>query len=82
MKWLIAASALSLLGGCISSEEFDRERAYSKCESIDVKTSRDRCIADAIRRAELQRDRATDRAAQLEEDAERRALERAKAGIE
>ena len=65
---------------CVSTTEFDRDRAYSKCESISDKSSRDRCIADAIRQAERNRDRINEDLAQSHEDAERRELGREIAG--
>jgi len=65
---------------CVTTTEYDRDQAYSKCDSISQKTSRDRCIADAISQAE--RERARDGAAdqQREDDAEKRELGREIAG--
>jgi len=67
---------------CVTNTEFDRDRAYSKCESITQKTSRDRCIADAIAEAERERARDDARDQQREDDAEKRALGRAIAGVD
>ena len=55
MKTLLALSLLLVATACVSNQEFDRDRAYAKCESISDKSSRDRCIADAIKRAERER---------------------------
>lgn len=80
MKVFLALSCLALCAACVSNQEFDRERAYAKCESISVKSTRDRCIADVLQQAERERDRDAERLRQLEEDAERRELGREIAG--
>ncbi len=85
MKQLLlipALLAMGAMGACVSNAEFDRDQAYAKCESISQSTSRDRCIADAIREAERERARDAERQAQLEENAERRELGREIAGAE
>ena len=82
MKTLLALSLMVAATACVSNTEFDRDRAYAKCESISDKSSRDRCIADAIKRAERERERDNDRLAQSHEDAERRELGREIAGAE
>lgn len=82
MKSLLLLPALILLSACVSNPEFDREQAYTKCESISDKSSRDRCIADVIREAERERARGADRQSQLEENAEQRELGRVIAGVE
>ncbi|MEO1304479.1 MAG: hypothetical protein AAFV37_05850 [Pseudomonadota bacterium] len=80
MKVFLALSCLVLCAACVSNQEFDRERAYAKCESISVKSTRDRCIADVLQQAERERDRDAERLRQLEENAERRELGREIAG--
>ena len=82
MKFLLSLSLVVLAAGCVSNAEYDRDQAYSKCESNSNKTSRDRCIADAIQQAERQR---TDQAAEQQEDieeAEQRDLNRQIAGAD
>ena len=76
---MIAVLALAL-AGCITNTEFDRDRAYAKCESITQTTSRDRCIADAIAQAERERARDDAKDQQRQDDAERRELGREIAG--
>ena len=83
MKYALTISVAALLvSGCVTNTEFDRDRAYSKCESISQKTSRDRCIADAIAQYERERTRDDARDQQREDDAERRELGREIAGAE
>lgn len=82
MKTVLALSLMVVAAACVSNGEFDRDRAYAKCESISDKSSRDRCIADAIKRAERERERDNDRLAQSHDDAERRELGREIAGAE
>lgn len=82
MKVLIPLLMIGLVSGCMSTAAYDRDQAYSRCESISDKSSRDRCIADEIRRAERERHQQAERLEQFEENAERRALEREKAGVE
>ena len=82
MKTVLALSLMVAATACVSNTEFDRDRAYSKCESISDKSSRDRCIADTIKRAERERERDNERIAQSNEDAERRELGREIAGAE
>ncbi|MEL6665015.1 MAG: hypothetical protein AAFQ24_02690 [Pseudomonadota bacterium] len=82
MKTALALSLMLVATACVSNTEFDRDRAYAKCESISDKSSRDRCIADAISQAERERARDNERLAQSHEDAERRELGREIAGAE
>ncbi|MEM7330166.1 MAG: hypothetical protein AAF437_15590 [Pseudomonadota bacterium] len=82
MKPLLALAALGLLTACVTSSEYDRDRAYAKCESISDESSRNRCIADAIQDAERDRHNDAARMEQLEENAERRELGREIAGAE
>lgn len=82
MKTVLALSLMLVATACVTNTEFDRDRAYSKCESISDKSSRDRCIADAIKRAERERERDNERLAQSHDDAERRELGREIAGAE
>ena len=74
MKYLFACAAILVCAACVSTTEFDRDQAYTKCEAISDKSSRDRCIADVIRRAERERAGDNERLAQSHDDAERRAL--------
>lgn len=80
MKSLCLVPLLLLAGACVTAAESDLDRAYSKCDSISDASSKNRCIADAIQKA--QRDRADDaeRLEQLDENAERRELGREIAG--
>lgn len=80
MKIFLAVSTVLVLAACVTNTEFDRDRAYSKCEAISDKSSRDRCIADAIKQAERERGRDNERLEQQHEDAERRELGREIAG--
>ena len=82
MKSLLLIPALILLSACVTNPEFDRDQAYTKCESISDKSSRDRCIADVIREAERERARGADRQSELEDAAERREMGRVIAGAE
>lgn len=82
MKSLLILSLALIAGACVSTAEFDRDQAYSKCESISDKSSRDRCIADVISKAERERANDAARQEQLEENAERRELGREIAGAE
>ncbi|WOR14242.1 hypothetical protein RYZ27_10720 [Hyphomonas sp. FCG-A18] len=81
MKYLLIFAALSL-SACITNSEFDQEQAFQKCKNIDQKTSRDRCLSEAVEDAKRDRQKVNDRLQQQHEDAERRELERAKAGVE
>lgn len=72
--------AVLALSACVSTPEFDRDRAYSKCESITQKNSRDRCIADAVAQFERERAREDAKDQQREVDAEQRELGREIAG--
>ncbi len=82
MKFALTLPVLALaLSGCVTNAEFDRDRAYAKCESIAQTTSRDRCIADAIAQAERERAREDAKDQQREEDAEKRELGREIAGV-
>ncbi len=78
---LILPFIILSMAACVSNTEYDRDRAYSKCESIGQKTSRDRCIADAISQAERDRAREDARDQQREDDAEQRELNRQIAGV-
>lgn len=78
---LILPFIILSMAACVSNTEHDRDRAYSKCESIGQKTSRDRCIADAISQAERDRAREDARDQQREDDAEQRELNRQIAGV-
>jgi len=80
MKIFLAASCLILSTACVSTAEFDRDQAYTKCESISDKSSRDRCIADAIRKSERDRHEYSERINELNEAAEQRELDREIAG--
>ena len=82
MKTLLTLPVLVLaLSACVTNTEFDRDRAYSKCESISDTTSRDRCIADAIAQAQRERARDDSKDQQREDDAEKRELGRQIAGV-
>ncbi len=78
---LILPVILAATAACVTNAEFDRDHAYSKCESISQKTSRDRCIADAIAQAERERAREDAKDQQSQDDAERRELGREIAGV-
>ena len=81
MKYvLLLPFAAFALSACVTHTEFDRDRAYSKCDSISQKTSRDRCIADAIAQFERERSREDAKDQQREDDAEQRELGREIAG--
>lgn len=82
MKPLLIFAAISLVTACVSNTEYDRDRAYAKCDSISDESSRNRCIADAIQDAERERHRDAERIEQLEDNAERRELGREIAGAE
>lgn len=82
MKYVLALSLTLVAAACVSNTEFDRDQAYTKCESISDKSSRDRCIADVIREAERERGRDNARLEQQQADAERRELGREIAGAE
>ena len=82
MKSLLALPVIFMIGACVTNTEFDRDRAYTKCEAISDKSSRDRCIADVIEKAERERANDAERIEQLEENAERRELGREIAGAE
>nr|WP_070960191.1 hypothetical protein [Hyphomonas sp. Mor2] len=77
---LILPFILMTTAACVTNTEFDRDRAYSKCESISQTTSRDRCIADAIAQAERERARDDAKDQQRQDDADRRELGREIAG--
>ena len=83
MKFVLIVPVAALaLAACVTNTEFDRDRAYSKCESISQTTSRDRCIADAIAQYERERTREDAQDQQRQDDAERRELGREIAGAE
>lgn len=80
MKSLCLAPLFLLAAACVTTAESDLDRAYSKCDSISDASSKNRCIADAVQKA--QRERANEAAdlAQSDADAERRELGREIAG--
>ena len=82
MKAWLALPLLLLATACVTNTEYDRDRAYAKCESITDQSSRDVCIADAISKAARDRTHDANRQAQLEENAERRELGREIAGVD
>ena len=82
MKWMLLAASLVVLSGCVSNAAFDRDKAYSKCESISDKSSRDRCIAAAIQASERQRNDWAEEQARRNEEADARELDRVIAGAE
>ena len=82
MKLAPALIALATLAGCVSTREFDADRAYAKCDTIKVPTSRDRCIAEAVSQSERERQRAAERQQELLDTAEQRELDRVIAGAE
>ena len=82
MKSILALSLILATGACVTNAEFDRDQAYTKCESISDKSSRNRCIADVIKKAEQERASDAARIEQQEENAERRELGREIAGAE
>lgn len=80
MKTLLSLSLVLMLGACVTTAEHDLDRAYAKCASNVNKTSRDRCISEAILESERERER---EARELEEniqEAEQRELDREIAG--
>lgn len=79
MKYIVLAGVF-LLGACVTTQEFDQEEAFKRCEGIEQKTSRDRCLSDAVADARRDRLREAERQADLEEAAEARELERARYG--
>ena len=76
------ASASLLITGCVSNTEYDRDKAYAKCERYDDPSTKNRCIADASQDYERERAGQTERAKQSEDNAERRELGRVIAGAE
>ena len=82
MKPILMIAALGLMTACVSNTEYDRDRAYTKCDSISDESSRNRCIADAIQDAERDRHQDAQRVEQLENNAERREPGREIAGAE
>ncbi|MBR9835412.1 MAG: hypothetical protein GYB42_09515 [Alphaproteobacteria bacterium] len=82
MKLALPLIALGLLASCITSEKFDLDRAYARCETIKTVTVRDRCIADAVAESERRRQIEAQRDVQREADAEARELGRVIAGAE
>mgnify|MGYP001132891216 CR=1 FL=1 len=81
MKYIVLTGVF-LLGACVTTQEFNQEEAFKRCEGINQKTSRDRCLSDAVADARRERMREAERTAQREADAEARELERAKGGVE
>lgn len=79
MKYIVLAGVF-LLGACVTTQEFDQEEAFKRCEGINQKTSRDRCLSDAVADARRDRMREAERQADLEDAAEARELERARYG--
>ena len=82
MKPILILAAFGLMTACVSNTEYDRDRAYAKCDSISDESSRNRCIADAIQDAERERHQDAERQNQFEDNAERRELGREIAGAE
>ena len=82
MKPILILAAFGLMTACVSTTEYDRDRAYAKCDSISDESSRNRCIADAIQDAERERHQDAERQNQFEDNAERRELGREIAGAE
>lgn len=82
MKYFILFAAVGLMTACVSTTEYDRDRAYSKCDSISDESSKNRCIADAIQDAERDRHDYAEDVERREDDAERRELGREIAGAE
>lgn len=80
MKTLIAVTALMLTTGCVTAREFDEDRAYARCDSMKVATSRDRCIAAALEDAKRERQAQSEDMKQREKEAEQRELDRVIAG--
>jgi len=79
MKYIVLTGVF-LLGACVTTQEFDQDKAFAKCEGINQKTSRDRCLSDAVADARRERMREAERTAQREADAETRELDRARYG--
>ncbi|MEO1323000.1 MAG: hypothetical protein AAFV59_08340 [Pseudomonadota bacterium] len=75
-------AAFGLMSGCVSNNEYDRDRAYSQCDGISDASSRNRCIADAIQDAERERHEQAKTLERYEENAEKRELGREIAGAE
>jgi len=80
MKPLLILAAAGLITACVSSTEYDRDRAYSQCDSISDASSKNRCIADAIQEAERDRHEQAQDVERRESDAEQRELQREIAG--
>ena len=80
MKPLLILAAAGLITACVSSTEYDRDRAYTQCDSISDASSKNRCIADAIQEAERDRHEQAQDVERRESEAEQRELEREIAG--
>ena len=80
MKSIFAMATVFILAACVSNTEFDRDSDYAKCEEYGEKTCRDRCIADAIKQAERERERENARLEEFQDNADRRELGREIAG--
>jgi len=82
MKPLLILASISLMTACVSSTEYDRDRAYTKCDGISDASSKNRCIADAIQDAERDRHDQAQDVERQESNAEKRELGREIAGAE
>jgi len=82
MKTLLILASIGLMTACVSSTEYDRDRAYSKCDGIGDASSKNRCIADAIQDAERDRHDQAEDVKRQESNAEKRELGREIAGAE
>ena len=80
MKLFLSVSLAIMLGACVTTTEHDLDRAYAKCASNVNKTSRDRCISDAVLDYERDRERAAREQQDDIDEAETRALNREIAG--
>jgi len=82
MKLLVILSTLIFATGCVTTGEYDHDKAYTKCRDNPNKTSRDRCIARVIQDAERARQ---EQAREMQDDideAEQRQIDRIIAGAE
>ena len=81
MKPLIFLGLLAITA-CVSNQEFDLDRAYASCDRYDDPSTKNRCIAEVIKKAEQERAGQAERQKQSQEDAEQRELGRVIAGAE
>ncbi|MEM8615656.1 MAG: hypothetical protein AAGF20_01860 [Pseudomonadota bacterium] len=77
----IVLLAVPTLTACVSAREVDTEAAFQKCRTKPDKKQRDLCIADALANAERSRLEERAEIIRRQEEAEKRELERAKAGV-